>query len=106
MHRLWAKQQSYAFYVDLLEVKGPSSAANPELALPTIACQGEHSSLSLHSSCGVAALLSLKWFLVSGSCSRAEQSNAFAVFVATLVKEDKDCRPAAHCPKTLPSTVA
>ena len=39
--RLWAKQQSYAFCVDLLEVRGPLAAANPELELPTIACQGE-----------------------------------------------------------------
>ena len=32
--------------MDLLEVRGPSAAANPELELPTIACQGERGGLT------------------------------------------------------------
>jgi len=51
--RLWAKQQSYTFCVDLLEVRGPSAAANPELALPTIACQGKSKCIGFTVSGGV-----------------------------------------------------
>lgn len=49
---MWAKQQNYAFCVDLLEVKGSAPPANPELELPAIACQSVSRSLILFTAPG------------------------------------------------------